>query len=170
MADYQVDEYGRVVLDSEGVFELWFQGGGLDGALIEQDDAIVGFNKQCELHDKNEFALAKGGAEPESHEVRANRWLIPAEFLNLDIEAYCMSLCATDEERARVRHELQLFSFYDMLPVLRTLVYMVDLFRAHKIVWGIGRGSSVASYVLYLIGVHKIDSIRFGLDIEDFLR
>lgn len=170
MANYQVDEYGRVVLDSEGVFELWFQGGKLEGACIAQDEEIISFNKQCNLHDKNDFSLADGGGEPEPHAVRTKRWLIPPKYLELDVEAYCLSLCATDDERARVRHEMQLFGFYDMLPVLQTLVYMIDVFREQKIVWGIGRGSSVASYVLYLIGVHKIDSIRFGLDIEDFLR
>ena len=170
MANYQIDEYGRVVLDSEGVFELWFQGGKLDGALIAQDSEIIAFNQQCGLHDKTDFSLSAGGGEPEPHAVRAKRWLIPDTYLKMDVEEYCLSLCATDEERVRVRHEMQLFGFYDMLPVLQTLVYMVDVFRAQKIVWGIGRGSSVASYVLYLIGVHKIDSIRFGLDIKDFLR
>jgi DNA polymerase III alpha subunit len=42
--------------------------------------------------------------------------------------------------------------------------------RKHNIVWGVGRGSSVASYVLYLIGVHKINSMYYDLDIEEFLR
>ena len=170
MAHYQVDEYGRVVLDSEGLFELWYQGGNIDGVRIEQDDEIIAFNRECELHDKGEFSLLGNSTEPEPHEVRNRRWLVPQRYLDMDITAYCLSLCATDIERARVRHEMQLFGFYDMLPVLQTLVYMVDLFRENKIVWGIGRGSSVASYVLYLIGVHKIHSIKYGLDIEDFLR
>jgi DNA polymerase III alpha subunit len=42
--------------------------------------------------------------------------------------------------------------------------------RKENIVWGVGRGSSVASYVLYLIGVHKIDSLYYNLDVEEFLR
>ena len=35
---------------------------------------------------------------------------------------------------------------------------------------GVGRGSSVASYILYLIGVHRIDSIKYNLDWKEFLR
>ena len=31
--------------------------------------------------------------------------------------------------------------------------------RENNIVWGVGRGSPVASYVLFLIGVHRINSI-----------
>jgi DNA polymerase III alpha subunit len=42
--------------------------------------------------------------------------------------------------------------------------------RENDIVWGVGRGSSVASYTLYLIGVHKIDSIKYELDINEFLK
>ena len=57
-----------------------------------------------------------------------------------------------------------------MYPVLRFLVYFTDTLRDKNIVWGVGRGSSVASYVLYLIGVHRINSIRYNLDITEFLK
>ena len=57
-----------------------------------------------------------------------------------------------------------------MINLLRYMIYLVDFMRENGIVWGVGRGSSVASYVLYLIGVHKIDSIKFGLDWREFLR
>jgi DNA polymerase III alpha subunit len=50
------------------------------------------------------------------------------------------------------------------------LKYLVDTLRENKILWGVGRGSSVASYVLYLIGVHKIDSLKYNLDIAEFLK
>ena len=50
------------------------------------------------------------------------------------------------------------------------LKYLVDTMREHNIVWGVGRGSSVASYCLYLLGVHKINSIKFELDIKEFLK
>jgi DNA polymerase III alpha subunit len=63
-----------------------------------------------------------------------------------------------------------LFQERNMFDLLRFLVYIVDVMREHDIVWGVGRGSSVASYVLYLIGIHKIDSIFYDLDIEEFLR
>ena len=58
----------------------------------------------------------------------------------------------------------------DMHNLLRYMIYLVDFMRENNIVWGVGRGSSVASYVLYLIGVHKIDSIQYDLDWTEFLR
>jgi DNA polymerase III alpha subunit len=39
-----------------------------------------------------------------------------------------------------------------------------------KIIWGVGRGSSVASYVLYKLGVHRINSLYYNLDATEFLR
>jgi DNA polymerase III alpha subunit len=78
--------------------------------------------------------------------------------------------CNTEKERARVDEELLLFIQHGMFDLLFYLKYLVDTMRENKIVWGVGRGSSVASYVLYLIGVHRIDSIKYDLDIKEFLK
>jgi DNA polymerase III alpha subunit len=66
--------------------------------------------------------------------------------------------------------ELQEFQARDMMPLLNFLLYMVDTMRENNIVWGVGRGSSVASYVLYLIGVHRINSMKYNLDYKEFFR
>jgi DNA polymerase III alpha subunit len=58
----------------------------------------------------------------------------------------------------------------NMLDLLRWLKYFVDTCEKEGVVWGIGRGSSVASYILYLIGVHSVDSIKYNLDWQEFLR
>ena len=63
-----------------------------------------------------------------------------------------------------------MFEKHDMLVLLCFLKYMVDKFRENNILWGVGRGSSVASFCLYLLGIHKINSIKYDLDIEEFLR
>ena len=57
-----------------------------------------------------------------------------------------------------------------LFPVLRIMIYIIETMRKNNLVWGIGRGSSVASYVLYLIGVHKVDSLKYNLDIKEFLK
>ena len=66
--------------------------------------------------------------------------------------------------------ELAEFKKRNMYPLLQFLVYLVDFMRENNIVWGVGRGSSVASYVLYAIGIHKINPIQYGLDWREFLR
>ncbi len=97
-------------------------------------------------------------------------WYMPAEYQNLDIAEWILDQCRTDEQRQRVGQELLLYMERDMFDLLRYLKYIVDTMRVNNIVWGVGRGSSVASYVLYIIGVHKIDSMYYNLDVAEFLR
>jgi DNA polymerase III alpha subunit len=87
-----------------------------------------------------------------------------------DLIQQLYGMCTTDEQRNRVSEELELFIQHGMLDLLYYLKYLVDTMREHKIVWGVGRGSSVASYCLYLIGIHKIDSLKYNLDIKEFLK
>jgi len=97
---------------------------------------------------------------------------LPSQYKDIDVDDYVLNLVTDAEEktRARVEMELEMFASRDLFPIIRLLIFLVDEMRKNKIVWGVGRGSSVASYVLYLIGVHKIDSIRFNLPIEEFLK
>lgn len=99
-----------------------------------------------------------------------SNWLMPEEYKNLDIAELVLSRCQTDIERDRVGQELLMFLERNLFTLLQYLVYLVDTMRLNNVVWGVGRGSSVSSYVLYLIGVHKIDSIKYDLDIAEFLR
>jgi hypothetical protein len=101
---------------------------------------------------------------------RIDIWNIPDEFKSLDIEKYILGLCIDDIERKRVQNELIEFKNRNLYPLLQCLVYIVSVFRKNNVVWGVGRGSSVSSYCLFLIGIHKINSIRYNLDIGDFLK
>jgi DNA polymerase III alpha subunit len=87
-----------------------------------------------------------------------------------DIAQWLLDQCCSQEELQRVGKELLLYQDRNLFPLLKQLKYIVDTWRTSNIVWGVGRGSSVASYVLYLIGVHRINSIYYDLDIEEFLR
>jgi DNA polymerase III alpha subunit len=95
---------------------------------------------------------------------------MPEEYKNFDIAKYVLDLCQNDEELQRVGEELILFQEREMFDLLRYLKYFVDTMRANNIVWGVGRGSSVASFVLFLIGVHRINSLYYDLSIEEFLK
>ena len=100
-----------------------------------------------------------------------NDWLMPDEYKQMDIEAWVIEQTPPwDPEHTRVTEELAAFKERNMLDLLKWMKYFVDTCRQNNILWGVGRGSSVASYVLYLIGVHKIDSIKYNLDWREFLR
>jgi DNA polymerase III alpha subunit len=98
------------------------------------------------------------------------QWSMPIDYKNMDIAKWLLDQCQTETELQRVAQELLLYQERDLFLLLKQLKFIVDTWRTNNIVWGVGRGSSVASYVLYLIGVHKINSIYYDLDIQEFLR
>lgn len=98
------------------------------------------------------------------------KWFIPVEYQSFNIEDYCLGLCQSDQEKDRVFEEMKAFRHYKMIPVLQWLKYFVDKCLENNILWGVGRGSSVSSFVLYLLGVHQINPLKYNLDWHDFLR
>lgn len=103
-------------------------------------------------------------------EIDTTEWMIPQRYQQFDIEQWCRDQCTTDQQLERVETELELFRQHQMIPHLRAMKYVVDTLREHRIVWGVGRGSGVASYCLYLIGVHKIDSIKYQISLDEFFK
>ena len=104
------------------------------------------------------------------HAAQQSVWHMPDDYKDLDIAQWLLNKCDNEVELQRVGQELLLFQERNLFPLLKQLKYVVDTWKKNNIVWGVGRGSSVASYVLYLIGVHRINSIYYDLDIEEFLR
>jgi len=102
--------------------------------------------------------------------MKQNSWHMPEEYKHMDIAEYILSLCDSDARLQRCGEELLLFQERNLFDLLRYLKYLVDTLRANRMIWGVGRGSSVASYVLYLLGVHRIDSMFYDLDAREFLR
>lgn len=99
-----------------------------------------------------------------------SQWQMPIEYYNMDIAKWVLDQCKTEEELQRAGDELLKFHDRNMFSLLQYLKYLVDTMRSNNIVWGVGRGSSVASYVLFLIGIHRINSLFYDLPIEEFLK
>jgi len=102
--------------------------------------------------------------------VCQSEWFMPDEYKNMDIYSWLEQRCETTEQVERLDEEFKEFENRNMLPLLQYMKYLVDFMRENNIVWGVGRGSSVSSFVLYLIGVHRINPIHFDLDWREFLR
>lgn len=99
-----------------------------------------------------------------------SNWYMPAEYYTFDISEYCMSKCSSDKQRSRIMDEMFEFENRGLIPLLQWMKYFVDICVASDVLWGVGRGSSTASYVLFMIGVHRIDSLKYELDYKEFLR
>lgn len=109
-------------------------------------------------------------AVPDYDTMKQQEWFMPEHYRSLDIAEHILNLCSTQEQLQRVAQELLMFQERDLFDLLRYLKYLVDTMKANRVIWGVGRGSSVASYVLYLLGVHRIDSMFYDLDLKEFLR
>jgi len=103
-------------------------------------------------------------------EQNQDNWYMSDEYKDLDIAKHVLSLCNTQEELQRCGEELLLYQDRNLFNLLKYLKYLVDIMEENNIIWGVGRGSSVSSYVLYKLGVHKIDSMYYNLDVKEFLR
>jgi DNA polymerase III alpha subunit len=101
--------------------------------------------------------------------IDIHNWFMPREYAEMDIEEFLVNLCPADNYE-RLITELQEYRRRNLLDLLRQMKYIVDTLRKNNIVWGVGRGSSVASYVLFLLGVHKVDSVKYSLPIEEFFK
>lgn len=169
----RLDKYSNPVFDEQDLFEAIYK-----GYQFNPTDTILVENRTDDVKSLEQQIGFKFLEPYETHhEVKdydsacQSLWFMPDEYKNLDIEQWIIEQCPPwDPQATRVAEELEAFKARNMLDLLRWLKYFVDTCKSNNILWGVGRGSSVASYVLYLIGVHKIDSIKYNLDWQEFLR
>ena len=136
---------------------------------VNIDDAKLILENIPTFIDYDHYAQENISIDEFDHRCQSH-WFMPQTYQELDIAAYVLGLCKTDTELQRVGQELLMYQERDLFNLLRYLKYLVDTMREHNLIWGVGRGSSVASYVLYLLGVHRVNSIFYDLDPGEFLR
>lgn len=172
-----VDELGRIKFNSDDLIKEIYKGNieKISSAAIDINDKdyqrYIEFITENALSDWPIPQPADTTVKSREEFDKANQeiWYMPDEYKDMDIEAWLVERCP-EENYDRIVQELELFHERDMIMMLRYLKFLVDKMRENNILWGVGRGSSVASYCLYLIGVHKIDSVKYDLDIKEFLR
>ena len=152
-------------IDERVGIEMLYRGVALSTTQFDLTPDTQLFQNNCDLLEVAELCI-----RDESSTNPVEDWLMPQEYLDLDVTKYLYDRCETDIQRERVEHELELFRARNLDNMLRLMIYIVDTMEENRVVWGVGRGSSVASYCLYLIGVHHIDSIKYDIPITEFLK
>ena len=167
-----LDKFKRPMTDETVGIEMLYNNKSFTNTEFMLSDDIKLYNENCA-----EFDIEKVQILTEIDFDRINTYLIPKHYLDIDVEEYINTLVSDRVDRTdnaatsrRVDMELAEYKARNLYPVLRVLIYIIDTMRKNNIVWGIGRGSSIASYVLYLLSVHKVDSIKYNLDIKEFLK
>lgn len=109
-------------------------------------------------------------------------WRLPKKYQDLDLNQYVidrfverseeLGFTADDSDvlvaEARIQAELAEIQRRGMVEFMKTVIYVLDTFRQNNVVWGVGRGSSCASYVLFIIGLHVVDSLKLQVPMEEF--
>jgi DNA polymerase III alpha subunit len=169
----KIDQFGVAHGSCDALCDLLYQNPDVDLSNIFVDDPLPYNNAvkdfYADLPKLKEYNPQLMDVETFDRKNQ-DKWFMPDEYCNMDIANWLLDQCKTQDELQRVGKELLLYQERDLFPLLKQLKYTIDTWRANNIVWGVGRGSSVASYVLYLIGVHRINSMYYDLDIEEFLR
>jgi DNA polymerase III alpha subunit len=172
----KTNQYGQIQISEQEAFEVLYSQriDTLENVFLDRNILVDQYNNACDINaDRISRLEHLPNLDVSVEQFDTNlqdNWFMPESYRTFDMEEHLFSLCKNNVEIDRVSEELKLFAQYDMITLLCYLKYLVDTMRENNIVWGVGRGSSVASYCLYLLGVHKIDSIKFSLDIREFLK
>lgn len=161
------NQHHQMILNEQDIVEQWLSGKEIKSATVEDESIINNYNRWCDIFD---IEHKIDTIEEFIDNSYLDHWYMPEEYKILDLYEYLLEKLPDDRNHGRMMEELYAFEERGMIPVLKFLIYLVDVCKKNNIVLGVGRGSSVASYVLYLIGVHKIDSIKYDLDIKEFLK
>lgn len=168
ISNRKINSDGLVVLDDISLFEsLFIDSKNIENIHAQDSQEVQEYNKWAKIYD---LPKIKTQEETINHTQNQQVWAMSKQYQELDIEEYVVNLCETEEEQNRVVVELQEYNDRGLYNLLRFLVYLVETMRKNNIVYGIGRGSSVSSFVLYKIGVHRVNSLKYNLDIKEFLK
>ncbi len=170
----RLDQYKNPIFNEKDLFDAIYKGYEPtinDTVIVDRSENITKLEEQLDfsfvppINPNDDLSI-----EDFDRYMQAD-WNMPDEYKKFDIEGWLREQCPPwDPETTRLEDELVQFKARNMLDLLRWLKYFVDICSKEGVIWGIGRGSSVASYVLFLIGIHNIDPIKYNLDWEEFLR
>ena len=173
----QQNKFGEMILNETDVCDLLMQGRSIESLKGMLVDSSVDIERVVEFVENfpdtivyRKFDEFEEISLPDWDTVRQHTWFMPDEYSQLDIAQYILNLCTNESELQRCGEELLLYQERNLFPLLQYLKYLVDVMTQNQVIWGVGRGSSVASFVLYKLGVHKIDSLYYNLDVHEFLR
>ena len=168
----KINDYGDVIFSEEDVIELLYTDPDFDISKLYFNDIDKYSDSLKELGIDLPVinTIPERPTPAEFDKKNCDEWHMPDSYSQINVLQWLLDKCQNDEEKLRVQMEYDLFEKKQFIRVLQFLIYFVDTLRANNIVWGVGRGSSVASFCLFLIGVHKINPMLYNLDITEFLR
>jgi DNA polymerase III alpha subunit len=168
LKDYNLFYDGSIEVDPSFVASMILKNVPLNKIFVTQmSDDIDKFNINSSI---------KMGVKDDLEDIYLS-WSLPGPYKYMDIDEYLLNLTDNiekdhlyEQRLKRLADEIVLFKQYNLDDVLKVIVFIVDEMKKKNAVWGVGRGSSCSSYILYLIGLHDVDPVLYEIDIQDFLK
>lgn len=141
--------------------------------VTELTAEIKSFNREV----SDAEALKECSKEPINIDLT---WILPQKYLTIDLWDHIISVfgerlkdleyndAELHEATCRIEAELLEVHARGMTEFMKTIIYVLDVFRAKNVIWGVGRGSSCASYILFILGLHVVDCVKFAVPMEEF--
>jgi len=177
-----VNEYGQVNFGTKEILEKFYtQEWQTVKGFMHNVDEMNKWNGHCTHF---ELAPVEQSVKPLQdinayHKQMSNTWNMPKQYAEFDRVGYF--------SKELVRRSLNSQQYLDYLVdeieawsnimstesatnLWRFLHYLIATCKENDIVTGVGRGSSVSSLVLFLLGVHAVDPVKYNLNYKEFLR
>jgi DNA polymerase III alpha subunit len=137
-------------------------------------DDITQHNQLVDEEDEK-IHISKDNEEVESS-FSPFDYLIPEKYIAIDLREHVFGklrtipMTATEMMVAqnRVERELEEIEKRKIEYLFKTIIYVVDVFTEKKVVFGVGRGSSCACYILYLLGLNLVNPLKYNIPVEEF--
>ena len=171
------DEYGNCLFETKEALDLIYSGESINQMMLDDATETSRYNANATHFELDQMPkpLQINMPVDEYHTLLSSTWIMPEQYESMDIELYLTGQMSQrkmidDVYIDRLAIELDEYTQRNMIHILKYLIYMMDVCKQNNIVTGIGRGSSVSSLVLYLIGTHHIDPVKYKLSYKEFLR
>lgn len=167
-----ITDDGQVVAKYSLLRKLVFDGKPISGLLALPNEDISKYNAKTP---QGEVRIYEEG-EPSGPLEESYQWNLPQSYLNLDITEICAealiekNLHEDEKYVERLSVELELMQDRDMFDFVRALIYVRDQFRKNNIVKGVGRGSSCASLIMFLLRINLVDPVLYDIPLEEFFK
>lgn len=168
-----INENGHIHVSIDSIIDEMLCGNKVTNVCVDNSQEykdVERYIEACRTYSKKPSMILHKCEDEHLLSELAENWVIPSEYKRIDVIEYLISRCKNEEEIQRVSDELLEYHKRNQLIILNVMIYLVDTMRKNNVVWGIGRGSSVASFCLYLIGINKINPMDYDIPYTEFFK
>ncbi len=174
LEDRYVLDDGSVVLRRKALLSCIRNGIETGSLTAEKSKEVDRHNKLSKVEKR--IRVVEADDKPGEIEPWRYEWPTPEPFKSANLLETCArrlnkrSFAFEDVYVIRLAQEIAEIDEREMEGFIRHVWYITADMDARKVVRGVGRGSSCASLVLFLLGVHHVDPVLYDIPFTEFFK